>query len=98
MFNSKAGQGFTNRPAAMRHDRMAEQSKPMQHQDQSSGQHKTVSIHHDGKSFHVEGGGSPSKMHSDIESALNHARSIFGGHESGSEDTAMEASGEGAAL
>lgn len=59
-----------------------------------TGQHKTVSIHHDGSKFHVEGGGSPSKEHDDIESALNHARSIFGGHEAGSEDTAMEAGGE----
>ena len=68
----------------------------MQPQEQeSSGQHKTVSIHHDGKSFHVEGGGSPSKIHHDVDSALSHARSIFGGHESGSEDTAYEAAGEG---
>lgn len=73
---------------------MAEQSKPMQPQEHS-GQHKTVSIHHDGSKYHVEGGGSPSKEHDDIESALNHARSIFGGHESGSEDTAFEAAGEG---
>lgn len=56
--------------------------------------HKTVSIHHVGSKFHVQGDGSPSKEHDDIESALNHARSIFGGHEAGSEDTAMEAGGE----
>jgi hypothetical protein len=97
MFQDKMGKGFTNRPAAMRSDRMSEQQKPMQEKP-NSGQHKTVSIHHDGDKFHVEGGGSHSKMHDDIESALNHARSIFGGHEAGSEDTAMEASGEGAAL
>jgi hypothetical protein len=71
---------------------MAEQQKPA---PEKQSQHKSVTIHHDGNKFHVMGDGSPSKEHDDIESALQHARSIFGGHESGSEDTALEASGEG---
>lgn len=62
----------------------------------ASGEHKSVTIHHDGSKYHVMGDGAGSTEHQDIESALNHARSIFGGH-SGSEDTAMEA-GDGAAL
>jgi hypothetical protein len=61
-------------------------------------QHKVVTIHHDGTKYHVEGGGQSSKEHDDIESALNHARNIFGGHEAGSEDTAMEAGGMSAAI
>jgi len=75
---------------------MNDSSQMPQPEQKSSGQHKTVSIHHDGSKFHVEGGGSSNKTHDDIEQALNHARSIFGGHESGSEDTAFEAAGESA--
>lgn len=88
MYTDKMGKGFTNRPAAMRSDRMAETQPPKPQQQPS--QHKTVSIHHDGKQFHVSPG---DKTHDDIESALQHARSLFGGNEAGSEDTAMEASG-----
>lgn len=95
MFKSKSGQGFTNRPAAMRADRMAEMHQPQHDSDKPSAGHKSVTIHHDGSRFHVMGGEGGSKEHDDIESALQHARSIFGGHESGSEDTAYEAAGEG---
>lgn len=59
--------------------------------------HKSVVIHHDGSKFHVSGSGGDSE-HDNIESALEHARSIFGGHEAGSEDTALAASGESASL
>jgi hypothetical protein len=92
-FQSKSGQSFTNRPAAMRSDRM-EAMRP-EAKAAPPAKHKSVTIHSDGSKFHVQGDGSPSTEHDDIESALNHARSIFGGHEAASEDTAMEASGEG---
>lgn len=91
-YPTKSGQMFTSRTAAARHDRMTPPNSD-QHQAPLAA-HKTVSIHHDGSKFHVQGDGSPSKEHDDIESALEHARSIFGGHEAGNEDTAMEAGGE----
>lgn len=71
---------------------MTETSKPPA--AKATGQHKTVSIHSDGSKFHVQGDGSPSQEHADIDSALRHAKSIFGGH-SGSDDVAEEAGGEG---
>lgn len=70
-----------------------EDSQPQQ-EHQASSPHKSVTIHHDGQQFHVIGG-KESKTHHDINSALAHAKSIFGGHESGSEDTAFEAMGAG---
>lgn len=84
-FPTKDGKhSFTNPAAARRHDRMAEQPAHAPAESPKSG-HKAVTVVHDGSQFHVEG-----KAHADIESALNHARAIFGGH-SGSEDTAFEA-------
>jgi|GEM_PF-4566676 hypothetical protein len=64
---------------------MSEQSPHTPTENTKSG-HKAVTVVHDGSQYHVEG-----KAHADIESALNHARSIFGGH-SGSDDVADEAS------
>ena len=100
MFQTKKGTGFTNRPAMLRSQRMEEQGQGQKSDSPkpqaSSGGHKSVTIHHDGKQFHVMGG-ADSKTHADIDSALKHAKAIFGGH-SGSDDTAYEAGGEDAAV
>lgn len=80
----------------MRQDQM-EQADPAKPAPDKPAQHKTVSIHHDGKQFHVSGGGQD-KSHDDIDTALEHARSIFGGAEAGSEDAAMAAGGAGGSL
>lgn len=53
-------------------------------------------IQGDGSSYNVTGEGE-NRQHVDIESALKHARSIFGG-KSGSDDVAAEAGGEGAVI
>lgn len=85
-FPTKDGKhSFTSPAAARRHDRMAEQTPHTPAENPKAG-HKAVTVVHDGSQYHVEG-----KAHADIESALEHARAIFGGH-SGSDDTAMEAS------
>src|SRR5271170_5083383 len=95
-FMTKQGQGYTNRPAAMRADRMAD-SKPPAAKPQAA-HHKSVTIHHDGSKFHVIGDGAPSTEHNDIHSALEHARSIFGSTGTGNEDAAEMAGGEHSAL
>src|SRR5258707_7701457 len=95
-FMSKSGQGFSNKPAARRADRMAETQKPAPQAQKPS--RKSVTIYHDGQKFHSSGGSGGDQEHNDIESALERARSIFGGSEAGSEDTAMKASGAGGAL
>ena len=74
---------------------MADSSKPPAPKAAAQSK-KSVMIQGDGSSFNVTGEGE-NKQHADIESALRHAKSIFGG-KSGSEDTAEEAGGEGATL
>src|SRR5580704_18626074 len=94
-FQSKNGQSFTNRSAMMRHDRIHDAANTQtgnMHQQMNEGpeEHKSVTIHHDGQKFHVHSEGHEPQEHADIESALHHAKQIFGGH-SGSDDAAMAA-------
>ena len=68
-------------------------------QQSMHGEHEqSVTIHKrkgdDGNDmFHVEAEGHDPKEHHDMESAMHHAKQIFGGH-SGSDDVAHEAEGE----
>ena len=73
---------------------MTDSSKPPA--PKATGKSKSVMIQGDGSSYNVMGEGE-NRQHADIESALKHARSIFGG-KSGSDDVAEEAGGEGASL